>query len=201
VTLDILITGQRYLISDAIAVALNAIPGLVATAIHDDAASLVCSVQRSRPAVVVLGEGKAELAVLKSLAELRILVPSCAVIVLAGEPSSGFVRRAVAAGALSVVSDQARLAQLVSAVRGVATGCLTIDSSLLSVPKRDRCSLTEREREILSLTASGASTKEIAKELNLAAGTVRNLTSGVMKKLEGRNRFDAARIATLQGRL
>jgi two-component system response regulator DesR len=41
--------------------------------------------------------------------------------------------------------------------------------------------------------------KEIANELFLAAGTVRNLSSVVIKKLNGRNRFDAARIALEQG--
>ncbi|WP_344345544.1 response regulator transcription factor, partial [Kitasatospora putterlickiae] len=61
--------------------------------------------------------------------------------------------------------------------------------------------LSEREREILRLTATGASVKEVARELYLAAGTVRNVTSGAMRKLDGRNRFDAARIAAERGLL
>ncbi len=52
---------------------------------------------------------------------------------------------------------------------------------------------------MLRLTAGGATVKEIAGELYLASGTVRNLTSAAIKKLGGRNRFDAARIAVEQG--
>ena len=44
-----------------------------------------------------------------------------------------------------------------------------------------------------------ASVKEIAQQLFLSAGTVRNLSSSAIRKLNGRNRFDAARIAYERG--
>ena len=59
--------------------------------------------------------------------------------------------------------------------------------------------LNEREREILRLTALGSPIKEIADQMFLAPGTVRNLTSALIKKLSGRNRFDAVRIARERG--
>ena len=59
--------------------------------------------------------------------------------------------------------------------------------------------LSDREREVLRLTAGGAPIREIAAELYLSPGTVRNLSSSAIKKLEGRNRFDAARIASTRG--
>lgn len=55
--------------------------------------------------------------------------------------------------------------------------------------------LSQRERDVLRSTATGASVKEIAREFYLAPGTVRNLTSSAIKKLQARNRYDAARIA------
>jgi two-component system response regulator DesR len=198
---NIAVLGRHYLILDAMAVALKLVPDFDAVAIVSTGKGAASTFMRVRPTVAVVGEGETEHTMLQSIASVRQLLPPCGIALLAGVPSSGFVRRAVAAGALSVVSNQARLPHLMDAIRGVATGCLTIDSALLDEPVLDRCTLTEREREILSMTEGGASTKEIAKDLHLAAGTVRNLTSGLMNRFGGRSRFDTARIAREQGRL
>jgi len=55
--------------------------------------------------------------------------------------------------------------------------------------------LTEREQDILRLAASGKTTKEIAAELFLSAGTVRNYISENMHKLGAKNRTEAAKVA------
>jgi two-component system response regulator DesR len=126
-------------------------------------------------------------------------LPTSRIAFIATKPTRALVERAVEAGALTVVPKHARLSQLVGAIRGVAAGCLTIDPDLIGGSGSKAQTLSHREREILSLTASGASVKEIAKELFLSAGTVRNLSSAAIRKLNGRNRFDAARIAYEQG--
>lgn len=109
------------------------------------------------------------------------------------------VDRAVAAGALGIVPKNARLPQLITTLMGVAGGCLTVDPALMRPPTTGESALSVREMDVLRLTAGGATVKEIAGELYLAAGTVRNLTSAAIKKLGGRNRFDAARIASEHG--
>ena len=52
-------------------------------------------------------------------------------------------------------------------------------------------SLSERELEVLRLLASGRSNKEIAGDLFLALGTVKNHTSNAYRKLGAANRADA----------
>jgi DNA-binding NarL/FixJ family response regulator len=52
--------------------------------------------------------------------------------------------------------------------------------------------LTEREREILSLLARGASNREISQSLFIASGTVKNHLSNIMGKLGVRDRTQAA---------
>lgn len=59
--------------------------------------------------------------------------------------------------------------------------------------------LTPRERAVLHLAAEGMSGPEIAKELALSPGTIRNLVSNAMNKMGARSRIDAIQIATDAG--
>jgi len=52
--------------------------------------------------------------------------------------------------------------------------------------------ITEKEKEIIELVAEGLSNKEIASELYLSEGTVRNYISGILEKLELRDRTQLA---------
>ena len=51
--------------------------------------------------------------------------------------------------------------------------------------------LTDREREVLELVADGMNTKEIAEELSIKTGTVRNYISAIFDKLDVKNRIEA----------
>jgi two-component system response regulator DesR len=51
--------------------------------------------------------------------------------------------------------------------------------------------LTAREKEVLALVADGKNTKEIADELSIKTGTVRNYISTILDKLEVKNRIEA----------
>jgi two-component system response regulator DesR len=59
--------------------------------------------------------------------------------------------------------------------------------------------LTEREQEVLKRAAAGATAPQIATELFLSAGTVRNYLSEAIQKVGGRNSIEAARIAEQKG--
>jgi DNA-binding NarL/FixJ family response regulator len=52
--------------------------------------------------------------------------------------------------------------------------------------------VTEREREVLDLVSQGLSNKEIAKELYLSEGTVRNYVTGLLEKFSLRDRTQLA---------
>ena len=59
--------------------------------------------------------------------------------------------------------------------------------------------LTKREREVLVASANGATIEEVARKLYLSEGTVRNYLSNAIKKLDARNRVEAARLAERKG--
>jgi len=83
----------------------------------------------------------------------------------------------------------------------LAGGGASAEGTRPAGPEPRGCPLTGREIEVLRLAATGISISELAKRICLAEGTVRNLVSSSMKKLNARNRFDAARIALQQGLL
>ena len=161
--------------------------------------AVVDEVRRTRPVVVVLGIGRTGHHRLDLARKVIEVSPLSRVVLVAVRPTQALVDRAVAAGVLSVVPTHAPLRHLVDAIRGVANGLLTLDASLFDAADPAGRVLGEREREILWLTALGMPIKDIASKLFLAPGTVRNLTSSLIRRLGGRNRFDTARIATERG--
>jgi two-component system response regulator DesR len=81
----------------------------------------------------------------------------------------------------------------------VVAGRRAIDPELAVGAWADDDPLTDRERQVLRLAADGRPGSEIAHELRLAEGTVRNYLSEAMSKLGARNRVDAVRIARAKG--
>lgn len=198
-TIRIVVAEENQLFLDAVVNTLSLVQefDVVGTVCRPEA--LVPEVRRACPTVAVLGMRTVGQDVLDLVRGLNEATPSCRIVLIAMRPTRALVDRAVEAGALSVVPTHARLPHLVDAIRGVATGCLTLDPRLFGSSSPMSRTLSEREREILRLTSLGSPTKEIAKQLFLSPGTVRNLTSALIKKLDGRNRFDAARIAHERG--
>ncbi len=186
------------LVLDILAQTLGAIEGFDVISCVTTSAQIMPVLQRDRPGVALLSASMTNFDCVPTLTQVRRTVPSCGVAIIASRPSRAMVNQAISAGALSVVARNSRLPQLVGAIRGVAAGCLTLDPAL--VPESNSSmQLTERERDVLSLTATGASAKEIAAQIFLSVGTVRNISSASIQKLKARNRFDAARIAQEKG--
>lgn len=102
-----------------------------------------------------------------------------------------------AAGASGFVSKDWSSAEIVRAVRMVGLGKTVFPSQ----PDRPAFELTDREREVLDLMASGATNREIAGSLYLSPNTVKEHTSGLFRKLEVRNRTEAVQRAQRLGLL
>ena len=67
------------------------------------------------------------------------------------------------------------------------------------VPAPENTVLTRRESEVLQLVAAGMSNKEIANELTITEGTVKNHVHNALEKLHLTNRVQAAAYAVRQG--
>lgn len=202
-SVQILVGNDHSLLLDALAGTLRAVDDFDVVGIARESDAVMPLVLRTNPQVAVLGaagSGGTGLALARQVLEAR---PRCGVVVVAPSPTRTLVDQALRVGVLSVVPMDASLPHLIRTIRGVAVGCLSmhVRSRGTAGPATARrvCPLTDRERDVLRLTWAGASVKEIARDLCLAGGTVRNNTSASLRKLDGRNRFDAARIAQEHG--
>jgi two-component system response regulator DesR len=130
---------------------------------------------------------------------LKKELPGCRVLILTTFARAGYLRRALEAGVLGYLLKDAPAEKLAEGVRKVARGLRVIDPELALAAWNEASPLTERERQILTLVGVGSSNQDIADQLHLAEGTVRNYLSETMAKLEARNRIEAHRIARQKG--
>jgi two-component system response regulator DesR len=131
---------------------------------------------------------------------LRKALPTCRSVILTTFGRSGYLRRAMESGAVGFLLKDAPAAELAIAIRRVMKGERVVDPELaLSALSEGNNPLTPREREVLSVALSGASLAEIAMQLVLSEGTVRNHLSTAIQKLGAHNRMEAARLAEQRG--
>jgi two-component system, NarL family, response regulator DesR len=121
------------------------------------------------------------------------------VVILTTFARPGYLRRALEAGAAGYVLKDAPASKLAEVIRRVHAGGRAVDPELAGEAWTESDPLTDRERHVLRLAGDGRTGPEIAAELHLSEGTVRNYLSEAIGKVGARNRVDAARIARQKG--
>ncbi len=132
-------------------------------------------------------------------AEIRRRGVPTRVVILTTFARSGYLRRALDAGAAGYLLKDAPSATLAEAIRAVHAGRRAIDPELAADGWSEADPLTDREREVLRLAGEGLANAEIAARLHLSDGTVRNYMSEAIGKLGVTNRTAAARLARDRG--
>lgn len=111
----------------------------------------------------------------------------------------GYLRRALSAGVKGYLLKDAPANQLAEAIRKVKDGGKAIAPELATEAWDGDDPLNDRERQVLRLAGEGLTSGDIAKQLFLSEGTVRNYLSEAIGKLGASNRIEAARIARQKG--
>ncbi len=111
----------------------------------------------------------------------------------------GFLRRALDAGVSGYLLKDAPAENLAEALRSVHRGGRAIDPQLALEAWSEADPLNDRERQVLRLAGEGQPASEIAVQLNLSHGTVRNYLSEAIGKLGAANRIEAYRLARQKG--
>jgi two-component system response regulator DesR len=137
---------------------------------------------------------------LEAAARLKEKVPTCRTLMLTANGRPGMLRRALDAKVDGFLLKTAPPEELTAAIRTVASGGRVLDPAL-AVTAWDLADnpLTPREQDVLRELAGGAEPPEIAATLHLSTGTVRNVLTAIVGKLNARNRTDAVRIAREAG--
>jgi two-component system, NarL family, response regulator DesR len=131
-----------------------------------------------------------------TIRQLHMAVPACGLVVMADSHNPAELREAIAARADGFVAKDSDPGKIIEAIRLVAAGKKALDPDLaFSTLNTPSSPLTQREADVLRLAAKGEPALEIADQLYLSVGTVRNYMSRAIGKTGARNRIDAIRIA------
>ncbi|MFC0215909.1 response regulator [Paenibacillus chartarius] len=115
----------------------------------------------------------------------------CKIIILTTFARPGYFERARKAGVNGYLLKDSPSEELAASIRSVVAGRRIYAPELIDEAYSEGNPLTERESEVLLLMADGKNTKEIANQLFLTTGTVRNYVSVILDKLDVSNRVEA----------
>jgi two-component system response regulator NreC len=163
---------------------------------------------RLQPDVVLTDIGLPGRSGLLLVRELRRVSPAARIVLLTAHASEEYIRAGLDAKADGYVLKDSGHAELVTAIRTVATGqsflCKAVASRVLATylhgtdpasNKDPLRSVTTRERQVLTRIASGHSNKAVARELNLSVKTIEKHRANLMRKLGLHNAADITRFA------
>ena len=166
-----------------------------------------------RPDVVLMDLNMPVMNGIQATQRLRLRHPDVRVLVLTTYADDAWVMDAIRAGAAGYLLKDTRRDDLVAAIKGTAEGKSFLDPAVAGTLMRQMVAepaarpvdagqvdvLTERELDVLRLLAQGYSNPEIAQQMHLAAGTVRNYVSTILQKLGVADRTQAAVVALQRG--
>lgn len=121
----------------------------------------------------------------------ELMEDPCKVIILTTFARSGYFERARKAGVGGYLLKDSPSEELANSIRVIMDGRRIYSPELVDIALEGENPLTERESQVLELIADGKNTKEIASELYITTGTVRNYISVILDKLDVGNRIEA----------
>ena len=196
----ILVAEDMRILRDTLVSTLNLEEDFKVVAEVADGTGVVPAALAERPDLAVLDIDMPGLDGLAAAAELHERLPACRTVILTVLGHPGQLRQALAAHVSGFLVKDAPSDQLIGVLRRVAAGERVVDPKLaLATLEMAESPLSAREAEVLRRFAAGAELTEIAAELFLSYGTVRNYMASAVTKLGGRNRMEAVRIATEAG--
>jgi two-component system response regulator DesR len=198
----VLLAEDQVMIREALAALLSFEDDIEVVAQVGRGDEVVAAARGAKPDVALLDIEMPGMDGLTAAAALRRANPGTKVIILTTFGRPGYLRRAMESGASGFIVKDSSADKLVGTIRDVLAGQRVIDPDLAAAALAEGASpLTPRETEVLAAAArsDGATVAELAAELFLSEGTVRNYLSSCIQKTGARNRTEAQRIAQERG--
>jgi two-component system response regulator DesR len=195
----VLLAEDQTLLRGALAALLNLESDLEVVGAAADGESAWRELQRLKPDVLVTDIEMPGLTGLELAQRIHRHELPTKVVIVTTFARPGFLRRALDAGVGAYLLKDAPAEQLADAIRQVQRGGRVIDPQLALDAWSEADPLNDRERQVLRLAGEGLSANEIAAQLHLSHGTVRNYLSEAIGKLNVGNRIEAYRLARQKG--
>ncbi len=196
----VLIADDEAMIRSALAALLSLEEDIEVVAECADGAQAVIMAEKLQPDICLLDLEMPELDGVQVADRLRSTLSATRCVVVTRHARPGVLRRALASGVSGFLPKSRSANEVAEVIRRVAAGARYIDPEIAADALSDqRSPLTERELDVLRAGRRGESTVQIARALNLAAGTVRNYISAILAKLNVGTRQQAVLLAEERG--
>ena len=166
-----------------------------------DGKEAVATWRALRPTVTIMDLQLPGQSGVEAITAIRREDPDARILVLTTVDGDADIQRALEAGARGYLLKSMRRATLIEAVRAVAAGQRYLPPAtaarLVEAMETER--LTSRELDVLRLLAQGHRNREIADELGLAEPTVKIHVNNLLRKLQVKDRTEAAMVALKRG--
>jgi NarL family two-component system response regulator LiaR len=209
--MKVIVCDDQATVRDGLVMLLKLEPDIDIVGTAEDGAEAVDMVADKGPDLVLMDLKMPILNGVEATRQIKTKYPDVKVLVLTTYADDEWVFDAIQAGASGYLLKDTPREDLMKAVRGTVAGKTYVDPSvagrvLEQVSSRQTqpatlitSKLTGRETEVLSLIAKGLSNADIADQLFLSDGTVRNHVSAILAKLGVSDRTQAAVIAIQHG--
>ena len=204
-TVRVMVVDDQQLMRDGISSLLSIQDGIELVGTASDGQEGVEKALTLLPDVVLMDVRMPVMNGIVATQQIRQQLPSCQVLMLTTFDDEEDIVNALTVGASGYLLKDIPAEDLAQAVRLAHKGIYQLESSIAGKLVRalntsspspqnltEQFDLTEREIDVLGLIATGATNKEIAKELFISEGTVKNHVSNILSRLALRDRTQAA---------
>ena len=210
-TMKILLCDDQAVIRDGLEMLLNLEKDFQVIGSAQDGAEAVELAAQKQPDLILMDLKMPMMNGIEATREIRARFPQIKILVLTTYDDDEWVFDAIRAGASGYLLKDTSRQKIVEAIRGTMEGKSFVDPAIAGKLLNQVASkqtqptsiltdkLTERELDVLRLIAKGINNSEIAAQLHLSEGTVRNHVSAILEKLGVSDRTQAAVIAIQHG--
>jgi DNA-binding NarL/FixJ family response regulator len=209
--LRVLLADDHAIVRQGLKLLINNQPDMAVIGESADGNDVLEQATALKPDIIVMDISMPGTNGLVATRTLKRALPAVTIVALTRHDDDTYLEELLRAGAAGYVLKQSAPIELLQAIRAVAAGGVYVDPAMTSrvadgllartaeISSQPRAPISERESDVLRLTAIGHSNKEIAAQLAISVKTVEVHKANAMRKLGLTGRVDIIRYGVLQG--
>jgi len=208
--LRVLLADDHAIVRQGLKLLIESQPDMAVVGESADGDGVLDQATVLKPDIVVMDISMPGMNGLVATRTLKRAQPGVTILALTRHDDDTYLEELLRAGASGYILKQSAPLELLQAIRAVAAGGVYLDPAMTArvadgllagraEVSKPNAPISERESEVLRLTAIGHSNKEIASQLKISIKTVEVHKANGMRKLGLTGRVDVIRYAVLQG--